>query len=74
MNLTCGAKKRDDNACGAHPVKGGKLCIGHGGKALQVQVAAARRVVEVAGQKAAGERSADPRPARGQRPGQSSVG
>jgi hypothetical protein len=46
MNLTCGAKKRDGNPCGAAPIKGGKRCVRHGGKAPQVQAAAARRVAE----------------------------
>jgi hypothetical protein len=46
----CGAKKRDGNPCGAPPIKGGKRCVRHGGKAPQVQAAAARRVAEAAAQ------------------------
>lgn len=46
MISTCGAKKRDGNPCGAPPIKGGKRCVRHGGKAPQVQAAAARRRAE----------------------------
>jgi hypothetical protein len=46
MTETCGAKKRDGNPCGAAPIKGGKRCVRHGGRAPQVQAAAARRVAE----------------------------
>jgi hypothetical protein len=46
MSDPCGAKKRDGNPCGAAPIKGGKRCVRHGGKAPQVQAAAARRVAE----------------------------
>lgn len=42
----CGAKKRDGNPCGAPPIKGGTRCVRHGGKAPQVQAAAARRLAE----------------------------
>jgi hypothetical protein len=50
MNAQCGAKKRDGDPCGAAPIKGGKRCVRHGGKAPQVQAAAARRVAEAAAQ------------------------
>lgn len=46
MSEQCGAKKRDGNPCGAAPIKGGNRCVRHGGKAPQVQAAAARRVAE----------------------------
>lgn len=41
---TCGAKKRNGEPCGAPPIKGGKRCVRHGGRAPQVARAAARRV------------------------------
>lgn len=46
MSTICGAKKRDGSPCGAPPIKGGKRCVRHGGKAPQVQAAAARRVAQ----------------------------
>lgn len=48
MSATCGAKKRDGNPCGAPPIKGGKRCVRHGGKAPQVKAAAERRLAEQA--------------------------
>ncbi|GAA3399390.1 HGGxSTG domain-containing protein [Pseudarthrobacter polychromogenes] len=47
----CGAKKRDGNPCGAPPIKGGKRCVRHGGKAPQVKAAAERRLATAAAQK-----------------------
>lgn len=49
-NPRCGAKKRDGNACGAPPIKGGTRCVRHGGRAPQVQAAAARRLAKASAQ------------------------
>lgn len=51
MNVSCGAKKRDGSPCGAPPIKGGKRCVRHGGKAPQVKAAADRRLAHAAAQK-----------------------
>lgn len=44
--VICGAKKKNTDPCGTSPIRGGKRCGNHGGKAPQVQAAAARRVAE----------------------------
>lgn len=46
MHDSCGARKRNGDPCGASPIKGGKRCVRHGGKAPQVLAAAARRLAE----------------------------
>ena len=48
--LICGAKNKKGEPCGLGPVPGAKRCGRHGGKAPQVQAAAARRVAEAAAQ------------------------
>lgn len=44
--LICGAKNKKTDPCGLSPVPGATRCGRHGGKAPQVQAAAARRVAE----------------------------
>jgi hypothetical protein len=44
--LICGAKNKKADPCGLSPVPGASRCGRHGGKAPQVQAAAARRVAE----------------------------
>ena len=48
---TCGAKKRDGEPCGAVPIRGGRRCVRHGGKAPQVKAAAELRLATAAAQK-----------------------
>lgn len=53
MTDTCGAKlrgKREGELCSLPPAEGAKRCWRHGGKAPQVQAAAARRVAQAAAQ------------------------
>lgn len=44
--LMCGARKRDNNPCGAPPIAGGTRCKKHGAAAPAVQAKARERVIE----------------------------
>ncbi len=45
--MTCKAKRSNGQPCGAHAIRGGTVCVAHGGGAPQVRDAARRRLLEL---------------------------